>query len=70
MFSDRDESKSHLHIQEDKGKSQVNWAWGEGWQPAKLWKIDHSMKSLEGVLFLKGVQRHLLGSLSGALQRQ
>lgn len=69
MFSAGDGSKSRFHIQEDKSKTEVNCAWGEGWQPAKLWKIDHGTESLEGVLFLKGVQSHLLGSLSGALQR-
>lgn len=70
MFSAKDGSKSHFHIQEDKGKTKVNCAWGEGWQPAKLWKIGHGMESLEGVSFLKGLQRHLLRSLSGALERQ
>lgn len=68
-FSARDGSKSNFHIEEDKSKTKVNCVWGEGWQPAKLWKTDHGMESLEGVLFLKGVQRQLLGSLSGALQR-
>lgn len=59
MFSFGDWSKSHFHIQEDKGKTKVNCAWGEGWKSAKLWKIDPGMESLEGVLFLKGIKMTL-----------
>lgn len=59
MFSAADGSKSHFQIQEDKGKTKVHRAWGEGWQSANLLKIDHSMESVEGVLFLKEVQRCL-----------